>query len=397
MGVLFMYKNRGENMTLPLRIMNRNFELITEIDQYSSLQITRSWHGIGSLELRINRYLPGANELIRGRIIFPHNKLNKGYMIKHREIELNENGKASENWIIRALPLKSWTGQRITYPPSTTAYDNKQADAESVLYHYVENNLVAPVDVNRAISDVVVATNLNRGQIVSWRSRFKNLAEELSEISMISGLGWNVDIDTTNQQFVFKVLEGRDLTVNQYILPPAIFSPEFNTIGQLSYTESDLNYRNTAIVAGQGEGLARRIIEVGITTGHDRYELFIDARDVAEETEADPPVARPVLDIEADLTIRGQQALTEYQQEIYLEGQALTKSQLIYERDYDLGDMVTLQEREWGITRNARITEAKEIYEQSGKKIELVFDYSRPTLISKIKQELAGMKTEITR
>jgi len=384
-------------MTLPLRIMNRNFELITEIDQYSSLQITRSWHGIGSIELRINRYLPGANELTRGNIIFPQSKLNKAFEIRHKEIELTADGKASENWIIRALPLKSWTGQRITYPPSTTAYDNKQADAENVLYHYVENNISSPTDINRAMSDVVLATNLNRGQIVSWRSRYKNLAEELSEISMISGLGWNVDVDTTNQKFVFKVLEGNDLTVNQSLLPPAIFSPEFNTIGQLSYTESDLNFRNTAIVAGQGEGTDRRVIEVGSSAGHDRYELFIDARDVAEETEADPPVARPVLDIEADLNIRGQQTLTEYEQEIYLEGQTLTKSQLIYERDYDLGDIVTLQNREWGITRNARITEVKEIYEPSGKKIELVFDYSRPTLISKIKQELAGMKTEIMR
>jgi len=384
-------------MSLPLRIMTREFQLINEINLYSSLQIVRSWHGIGSIELRINRYIPGANELIKGRIIFPHNKLNKAYVIKHREIELDASGKASENWIIRALPLKSWTGQRPTIPPITTGYDNKQADAECVMFHYVNNNIINPIDPGDKLEGIVLAANLNRGPTVSWQSRYKDLAEELAEISIIGGLGWNIDIDTVSEQFVFKVLEGRDLTVNQSILPPAIFSPEFNTLGQLSYSESELNFKNYAIVAGQGEGADRRIVTVGTATGFDRHTLFVDARDVPEQTEDETPMPRPVADIENDLRIRGQQKLTEYEQEVYLEGQALQTKNLQYERDYDLGDIITLQNREWGITRDARITEVKEVYEPSGKQIELVFDNSRPTLISKIKQELSGIKAEITR
>ena len=384
-------------MSLPLRIMTRDFRLINEVNLYSSLQIVRSWHGIGSIELRINRYLPGANELIKGRIIFPHNKLNKAYVIKHREIELDASGKASENWIIRSLPLKSWTGQRPTIPPITTGYDNKQADAECVMFHYVNNNIINPIDPGDKLEGIVLAANLNRGPTVSWQSRYKDLAEELAEISIIGGLGWNIDIDTVSEQFVFKVLEGRDLTVNQSILPPAIFSPEFNTLGQLSYSESELNFKNYAIVAGQGEGADRRIVTVGTATGFDRHTLFVDARDVPEQTEDETPMPRPVADIENDLRIRGQQKLTEYEQEVYLEGQALQTKNLQYERDYDLGDIITLQNREWGITRDARITEVKEVYEPSGKQIELVFDNSRPTLISKIKQELSGIKAEITR
>lgn len=175
-------------MSLPLRIMTRDFQLINEVNLYSSMQIIRSWHGIGSIELRINRYLPRANELIKGRIIFPHNKLNKAYVIKHREIELDASGKASENWIIRALPLKSWTGQRITYPPSTTAYDNKQDGAESVMQHYVTNNIIIPVDVNRRMEDITLDVNRTRGDNISWQSRYKNLAEELAEISLLSVL-----------------------------------------------------------------------------------------------------------------------------------------------------------------------------------------------------------------
>ena len=412
-------------MTLPLRIMTRDFQLINEVDNYSSLQISRSWHGIGSLELRINRYLPGANELTRGRIIFPQNKLNKAFVIRHREIELNQDGKASENWLIRALPLKSWTGQRITYPPSTTAYDNKQSDAETVMLHYLANNLIAPVDAERIMADVVAAPNQNRGSSISWQSRYENLAEELTKISLLSGLGWNIEMDTVNKQFVFRILEGRDLTVNQSILPPAIFSPEFGTLRQLGYTESDLNFKNTAIVAGEGEGVERRVIEVGVSNGHDRYELFVDARDVAEMTEDDEPAPRPVSEIEADLINRGQQEMIEYEQEVYLEGQIMTpvkkfetvtnthhltqfqpvetyarkerQGGLMYESDYDLGDMVTLQNKDWGVTLDARITEIKEIYEPGNYRIDASFGNSRPTLIDKIKQELKQTSAEVRR
>ncbi|MCZ8541956.1 siphovirus ReqiPepy6 Gp37-like family protein [Psychrobacillus psychrodurans] len=384
-------------MTLPIRIMTKQFELIDEIDQYSSLQITRSWNGIGSIELRINRYLKGADKLVKGAIIFPQNKLNKAYVIRYREIELDQQGKITENWLIKALPLKSWLGQRLTYPPVNEAQDSIESDAESVMLHYILNNAIAPLDSNRIIPNLIVEENLHRGSNVTWQSRYKNLAEEMTEISLLSSLGWNIDIDYQQRKFVFRILKGRNLTINQSVLPPAIFSPEFNTLGQLSYTESELNYRNHAIVAGQGEGVERRTVEVGSSTGFDRYELFVDARDVAEETEGDNPQPRPAADIDTDLINRGEQKLSEYQQETFLEGQSLPQSKLVYGIDYDLGDIVTLQNRDWGVTLDTPITEVKEIYEPGKTGINLTYGYNRPTLISKIKQELSGMKNEMVR
>src|SRR5690625_1427122 len=200
-------------MKTPIRIMTRNFNLLGEIDNYESLMITRSWHGIGVLEMRINRYKQHVDKLQRHNIIFPHNHLDKGFVILHKEIELDENGKITENWIIRALSLKAWMSQRLTYPPSHTSNDNKQGNAESVLLHYVNNNVINPADINRKMTDIVLADNLNRGDNISWQSRYKNVAEELEKISLQSGLGWNIEIDYENKQYVFVVNEGRNLSV----------------------------------------------------------------------------------------------------------------------------------------------------------------------------------------
>lgn len=377
----------------PIRIITPNFDLLAEIDNYESMFFTRSWHGIGQLELRINRYKKHVYHLIKGNIIMINPK--KAFIIKHREIALDEKGKITENWLIKGVALKAITSQRITFPPANTAYDNKQGNAETVMKHYVERNLVNAADPNRNISQLLISVNQNRGSSVSWQSRLKNLAEDISEISLHSGIGWDVILDIANKKWKFDVAVGRDLTVNQSTLPPVIFSPQFDSLQSLRYTESELNYKNFAYVGGQGEGADRRIVQVGAAAGLSRYEMFIDARDIAEKDENEQPIPESV--IIQTLTERGQQQLNEFLQEQYLEGQILTKSPFLYENDFDLGDLVTIQNKSWGVTMDSRITEIKEIYEVSGYNIEATFGNNRPTLIKKIKQELSQIAGEVRR
>jgi hypothetical protein len=377
----------------PLRIIDNQFNLITEIDQYESMFFTRSWSGIGSMEIRINRYIKGADLLSKGTLIMVGDSRHKVYIIKHRDIELTEGGKLSEMWSIKALSLKGVLSQRITLPPSTTAYDSKQGDAETVMKHYVENNVISPFDQNRVIDNLAIEDNLGRGQGVSWQSRFKNLAEELRAISLFSGIGWNISIDIQQLKWVFEVEEGRDLTVNQTSLPPVIFSPQFDSLHSLRYTESELNYKNIAYVAGQGQGVDRKLLELGGDSGLNRHEIFIDARDIPNEDEDQQP--RLEQDIIDDLTERGQQQLSELTQERYLEGQMLTNSSFKYEKDYDLGDIVTIQNTDWNVTMDARITEIREIYEQAGYRIEGTFGNKQPTLIDKIKKEFSQISGEV--
>lgn len=418
---------RGD-LLKPIRIFTPEIDLLSEISNYESLMFVRSENGIGDLELRINRYKRYTDTLQKGNIIVVGNDRHKVYIILHKEIELNERGKASENWLIKALQLKVITGQRITLPPTHTANDSKSGPAETVLKHYVINNIVNPKDAKRKIPQLILADDLSRGNNINWQSRFKNVAEEMAEISLFSNLGWNVRVDYELRKWVFDVSEGRDLTVNQFNNPPVIFSPQFDNIKNMSYVDSDLNYRNTAYIAGQGEGVERRVVELGQSTGLSRYELFVDARDIEEETdvEGQDPIPRPIQDIINDLINRGNQRLAEMIQERFMEAQIMTpvkgvdiKKQLhfatqfqivesvltkqknfssfIYEKDWDLGDIVTVQNNDWGITLDTRITEVKEIYEPSNYQIEATFGQSRPTLIDKIKQQFAQLSPEVRR
>ena len=388
-------------MQKPIRILSSDMDILGETEAYESMFFTRRFHTFGDIELRINRYKKHADKLLKGNLILVGKDLNKVFIIKHREIELDEQGKATENWIIRGLSLQSVVAQRITIPPTHTAYDNKSGNAETVMKHYVERNIINPVDPRRKIHELIIAPNLNRGPSISWQSRYKNLSEEMTEISLATGLGWDVTLDLHNKKWVFDVIEGRDVTANQSIHPPVIFSPQFESLKSLQYTESELNYKNSAFVAGQGEGVERRVIELGNVSGLSRHEIFIDARDIPETVDVELPDGsteekpRPVADIIKDLTDRGNQQLAQLIQEHYLEGQILTHSPFVYEKDFDLGYIATVQSNDWGVTLDSRITEIKEIYETSGFRIEGTFGNNRPTLIQKIKQELAQMSGEV--
>ncbi|MER2049878.1 MAG: siphovirus ReqiPepy6 Gp37-like family protein, partial [Solibacillus sp.] len=184
-----------------------------------------SWHGIGAIELRINRYKKYADTLQKGNLILVGSDLSKVFIVRHKEIELDSDGKITENWLIKGYALKSIVAQRITMPPVHTAYDNKSGSAETVMKHYVNTNLVNPMDGKRRIPQLVIAPDLQRGSNISYSSRFKNLAEEMSTLSLASGLGWDVTLDIDNKLWVFDVMQGLDLTASQSVLPPVIFSP----------------------------------------------------------------------------------------------------------------------------------------------------------------------------
>lgn len=370
----------------PLRILAPELDLLAEIDDYESLAFTRRWHGVGEFSFSINRFKQNTDTLQKGNLIMLGNQINKVGIIKHREIGMDVNGKQNENWLIKGYTLEGVVNQRITLPPVGLAADEVNLPAESVMKHYINQNIINPIDISRKIDQMVMANDQGKGQQIKWSSRYKNLAEELEAISLASGLGWFVTLDLQQKKWVFDVLEGRNLTTSQSEYPPVIFSTEFETLKSANYIDSDFAYKNFAYTGGQGEGVTREIQTITVLsyepTGLDRNEVFIDARDL-DETES--------------LTVRGQQKLTEYDTKESFEAEVFLNGSFQYERDFDLGDVVTVHHKGWGVMMETRIVEITETIEPSGIKLEATFGAAPVTLISKLKQEFSQIKNEIVR
>lgn len=365
----------------PIRIISPQFDLLAEIDDYESLQFTRRWYKPGEFELHININKNNTDMLLEDNLIMLEDDTHRVGIIRHREIKLDDQGNASEELIIKGPSLQGITGRRVTVPLSGQGYDRIKSKAETVIKHYIDTNIVNPIDMNRKISQVIIAPNLSRGIEVPWQTRFEQLDIVLQEIAEWCDIGWDIYLDIENKKWVFDVFEGRNLTTNQDILPPVIFSVEFDNIKDQHFIDSSLNFKNVGYAGGQGEEELRLMQQIGTSVGLARHEIFIDCSDSANIDE---------------LTSNGQQKLAEFKRVQSFEVNII-QSSFIYGVDWDLGDIVTAQSKKWGITMNSRITEVKEVYEPSGFSLNATFGNNVPTLVEKLKHELKQNSLPIRR
>lgn len=363
----------------PVSILTPDFKWLGEIDDYESLQFKRRFNKAGSFELHINLNKNLTETLQEENLVVLSSK--KVGVILHREL----NRENSEELIIRGYTLSGHVSRRLTLPPEGLSQDKIKAPVETAMKHYVRQNAVNPTDATRIIPQLVIAEDLQRGPEVDWFSRYKQLDEELEKIAFPNNFGWDIYLDEENEKWVFETFEGRNLTDSQDILPPVIFSIDFDNIKGQNFTQSAIGHKNTAYVGGQGEGEARRIVEISNTSGLSRIETFVDARDVSE-TAGETGVPIPDSEVISALSERARQKLQEVQKIESFESEILTYGPFIYEEDWDVGDTVTVQDPKLGITLDTPITEVTEIYEPSGFRLDAVFGNTLPTLINKIKR-----------
>lgn len=358
-------------MKASVDILSPELILLGRINDYEGLSYTRALADLDSKwELTINFNKNHVDKLIKGNVILINANPSMAGIIEYRAVTLDDNG--GEVLTIQGYTLTNILSRRITIPPTGAANWTKKAPAETVLKELVAANFNSSPDSARHIDNLIIAPDQGRGVEISWSSRYKVLSEECHSIFETTEVGYSIELDYQNKQLVFDTIHGTDRTTAQTERSWVKFSTDLNNIGEQSYLDSSLDYKNMAYVAGQGEGVDRSVIEVmaGEFTGINRRELFVDARD---------------LETDAALPARGQQKLDETKEIQTFEGIPLTNSTFVFERDYFLGDWVTVASRKWGITLHAQITSVTESWYSDGYELQVNFGSNIPTLSSKIR------------
>lgn len=354
---------------IPIRIIDEDFNLLGEIDNYESLIFIRRFFKVGEFELHINIDKQNTDKLQEDNIILLGAYFNKIGIIEFVDKSTSEDGK--EQLIIKGPTVKGISTRRLIIPPIGQGYDNAIGSQETIIKQYVNNNIVNPVDMNRKIPQVIIAEDKKRGKEDKWRARYENLSDKIIEISEYSQLGWDITLDVEQNKLVFDVIEGRNLTADQEKNPPVIFSVDFDNIKNKHFLISLLNYKNIGYCGGKGEAEERLIQQIGETNGLSRRETFIDCNQAEDVTE---------------VKSMGEQKLEEYKAIETFESSVIPYGSFNYMQDWDLGDIVTIMDRKWSITLNSRITEIKEIYETNGFNLECTFGNNIPTIIDNIKR-----------
>lgn len=382
---------------MQLYVLDRNFTVLGIIDNYECLMWKRNYYKSGIFSMQIIPTFEQFELLKKGNILLKNDNTKEAMYIDHRELEENEDGE--EVLLVEGYSLTQWIDRRITLYKQL-----EKGNAETVIRNYINTNCIDTKDINRKLPNLLQGVNNNLGQEVDYNSHYKPLLEEIESIATTNELGYRIDLDLPNKQYIFEVYKGLDRTVNQNLNSKAIFSTEFENVSKQKYVDSDNNYRNMVLVAGAGEDENRKTLTLGIENeGLNRYELFVDARDISdkesktrivideftgEEREETYEVEIPIETYNKLLEARGKDKLSECTKIETFDCVISNTNNLIYRTDYDLGDKVSIINKKWGLMLNERIISITETYDSEGLNIDIEIGNNIPTLIEKIKRKM---------
>lgn len=164
-------------------------------------------------------------------------------------------------------------------------------------------------------------------------------------------------------------------------LNTVIFSKSLSNIKRASYSYNSESDMNVAYIAGEGAGEERKWYEIqkdseNKKSAWNREELWIDARDIQSEGENDTTLT----DEEYNKLIE-QRAYEKFQENSVMDEYSATVNEhnqrYVYMRDYDLGDWVTIQDRDLSIEIDAQIVEVTTTLQNNETINDITFEYGK--------------------
>ncbi len=377
-------------MEIPsIKILSPSLQLLNEIDLYTSLQLSRSWQGVGSFELHI---IGNQQNISVGNLIMLGNDGHRAGIIQAISKTVDLNGIST---VVTGQTLDGFTAQRVIIPstnaknggylalPSVTS-SSKTLPAETILKVFAGACLGSDtsrpsyyaLDENRR-TNIEIAITKGRGMQTNWLARYDLLNEILQSVSEYCDCGWEIYIDLKNRKLIFDYVAGIDRSVNQSENSRVILSRDYESIDSLTYSYDKTPYKNLAYCGGVGEDFDRIYLAVtndkSIPKGLNRFEVFEDCGSL-EIADTDTAIS---------LSAEGKHKLKEYKLTETLTAEIAQGGSFEYLKHWNLGDLVTVSDREIGLMQDLRITEISESYEAESSQISVTLGTS-PERLSRV-------------
>ena len=346
---------------MELYIFNEDREMSGIIEAYEYLRWTRRYSRCGSFELKAIATDEKIALLQIGNILCKNDDEEAG-LIEYRELTMRE----QEYITVSGRFATSFMARRIVWGTEILTGDLSAGISQLINHH-----LIAPVEFDRDISGIEF-TPESMGIAVNTQISYKNLMDAVTELCEASDVGIKTIFDPATGIFTAQLYIG---AVTQ-----AVFSKEYENIIEQIFSHSVAGYANTALVGGEGEGSERIFVTIGGGSGLERYEIYVDAKDLREE---DFPI-----DYTAALLFRGNAKLAEQAMVKSFDATINQYGNLKYKVDFNLGDMIQAVSKRWGVSMTARITEIEESYDLSGMSLGVTFGKPLLTLAQKLKNQL---------
>lgn len=363
-------------------INNSEIVLLGQINQLNQVSWQKQFVDAGEFEITVPVTEENKTLLKKERIIWP-GKESAG-IIEIVDIEKSEDGERI--FTVKGRTLESILERRIIN--KTLMFKNEHIS--TILYDIVNTMCINPENEDRIIPFLECAVDEWLGPVVTMQKTGDNVLYTLNEICLrVEDIGFEIQFNPDQSKLIFKVYQASDRTVNQQVNPPVLFSDDTEDILADAYYENMQGMKNIAYVFGEGSGGDRVVVEEGETSssGFDRFELYVDARDLQQNSDPDNPLSDE--EYEEVLRSRGSENLGDARLVQTYEGtlRLADNPQYVYGVDYNLGDKVTVEDEEIGVTVDATVSGITEVVSDTYT-AQALFGFGIPKLSRKIKKSL---------
>lgn len=342
---------------MDLYILNKSLEIAGIIDVFTSLIWTKRYFSAGDFELHLPATKRNVNLLQSGNYI---KRLDDDTVMIIEKIQITTDAETGNFLTISGRSLESLLARRIVW---------KQTVFIGAFNKFIEKllneNVIAPIISNRKINNFVYDNTNSFTKRIPKMLTGDNLYTAIVEACTSYNIGWKITLND-NKQFVFSLYQGVDRSYNQSANSYVIFSPEYDNLINSDYQRDTTEFANVALIAGEGEGNARKTQTVsnGTPTGIDRFEIFVDAKNASSNTEEE------ISETEYNeiLSEQGFEALNEKNIITAFGGELETTGVFKYKDDWNIGDTIQI-ENEYGLTATSQILEIIENEDTSGYRI----------------------------
>lgn len=370
-----------------LEARNSNREIIGILDDFQSIIWETNYYSTGAFEVYLRAVPQYINVLQIGNYVTRPDDENIG-IIENINVEYSEEfGKmiaASGRF------AKSILDRRIIYNASGNTTGKLSISpvissglVETAVRKLVTDHIISSPQTARNISFITLGELQGitkkivdeSGKNTQVQTSFGNLLEYTDEMLHSYELGAKMVFDRETLQLKYTVYEGKDRSRNntQNNLP-IIMSQEYDNFFSSRYEKNTTQIKNTALIGGEGEGADRFCTMIGTNaTGLNRREVWIDASAQSKTYELNGE-QKQYTDDEylALLKSAGTQTIADYQTTEIYDGE-LNINALTYKTDFNVGDIITVEDNELNIYINPRIIAVIENQNESGYSISISY------------------------
>lgn len=348
-------------------ILDSLFRRIKVVDIFESLIWTERFSAAGDFELTLHSTLENRNLFPAGTRL----AINESYRVMTVEtIEDGTDDSGNEILKVSGPSLESILQNRaargslsdLTTEAKWSITDLPAAIARKVFHDICVTGTLDPGDVIPNINETSIfspGTIPEPSTSVTIELEPMSVYDAETQICGMYALGFRLVRNGDSPQLYFDVYSGSDRTTQQTSLQAVIFSPGLGNLQKTKELTTVTPYKNVAyVISPVGHQIVYAQGADSTTAGFDRRVLIVKADDINDTVAADAT---------AKMIQRGNQELAKNRRMSAFDGEINQNSAYKYGTDYQLGDLVDLQNKDGAISQ-MRVTEQIFVSDKEGER-----------------------------